>query len=101
MAKELLFLTEAEIISRVLKLFEETWDDYWNIGYEKCECESPVLTVKFNSRLWYFGCFEAAHVAGILASIEAFIYDCHAEQPIKRATSDQCMEIDESEFLPF
>lgn len=100
MAKELLFLTEAEIISRVLNLFEETWDDCWEITYAKPVREKPVLTVQFLSETWYFGSYEAGSVAETLASIEAYIYDCHTEQPVKRSEPDQYIEIDDPD-LPF
>ena len=99
MAKELLFLTEAEIISRVLNLFEATWDDCWEITYAKQACENPVLTVRFLSETWYFSSYEAGSVADTLASIEAYIYECHMEQPIMSAP-DQYIEIDDPD-LPF
>ena len=98
--KNLLFLTEAEIISRVLSLFEETWEDYWSITYEKRIHENPVLTVKFLTTTWYFRSYEASSVAEILDSIEAYIYDCHDNPPLKRSEPDQYIEIDDPD-LPF
>lgn len=98
--KEQLFLTEAEIISRVLNLFEETWEDHWSITYEKRVHENPVLTVKFLTKTWYFRSYEASSVADTLDSIEAYIYHCHEEPPMRRAAPDQYIEIDDPD-LPF
>lgn len=100
MRKEPLFLTEAEIISRVLNLFEETWDDAWSTTYEKRIRENPVLTVKFISTTWYFGSFEASSVAETLASIEAYICYCHDEQPTTWDALDKFIDNTDPD-LPF